>query len=102
MGIRVYKPTSAGRRNASVHDFSEITKTKPEKSLVFGLRKKGGRNNQGRITCRHRGGGHKRLYRKIDFKVSGAEWVPIITFKSAKINKKSRAYYGKNAEIYST
>ena len=68
MGIRVYKPTSAGRRNASVHDFSEITKTKPEKSLVFGLRKKGGRNNQGRITCRHRGGGHKRLYRKIDFK----------------------------------
>lgn len=68
MGIKEYKPTSAGRRDSSVSDFAEVTSTKPEKSLVVGMRKKGGRNNSGRITCRHRGGGHKRLYRLIDFK----------------------------------
>ena len=69
MGIRKYKPTSAGRRNASVSDFKELTKgAKPEKSLMRPLKKKGGRNNQGKITCRHRGGGHKRMYRVIDFK----------------------------------
>ena len=69
MGIRKYKPTSAGRRNASVSDFAELTRgAKPEKSLMRPLRKKGGRNNQGKITCRHRGGGHKRMYRIIDFK----------------------------------
>jgi large subunit ribosomal protein L2 len=70
MGIRVYKPTSPGRRNASVSDFSELTdkNKKPEKSLVEPLRKKGGRNFQGVITARHRGGGHKRMYRIIDFK----------------------------------
>lgn len=69
MGIRVYKPTSAGRRNASVSDFAELTKgAKPEKSLLLPKRKKGGRNNQGKITCRHRGGGHKQQYRLIDFK----------------------------------
>ncbi|QDU81746.1 50S ribosomal protein L2 [Polystyrenella longa] len=70
MGIRYYKPTSAGRRGASVSDFAEITdrKKRPEKSLVVRLRRAGGRNNQGKITSRHRGGGHKRLYRIIDFK----------------------------------
>lgn len=70
MGIRFYKPTSAGRRNASVSDFAEITdrKKKPEKSLLKRLRKAGGRNFHGKITVRHRGGGHKRLYRVIDFK----------------------------------
>ena len=68
MGIRKYKPTSAGRRNASVSDFAELTDgAKPEKSLLRPLRKKGGRNNQGKITARHRGGGHKRQYRVIDF-----------------------------------
>ncbi len=68
MGIRVYKPTSAGRRNASVSDFAELTPgAAPEKSLLRPLRKKGGRNNQGKITARHRGGGHKRQYRVIDF-----------------------------------
>jgi len=68
MGIRKYKPTSAGRRNASVSDFAELTKgAEPEKSLMRPLRKKGGRNNQGVITARHRGGGHKRQYRVIDF-----------------------------------
>jgi large subunit ribosomal protein L2 len=70
MGIRFYKPTSPGRRNASVSDFSELTdkKKKPEKSLTEPLKRKGGRNNQGVITARHRGGGHKRMYRIIDFK----------------------------------
>ncbi len=68
MGIKVYKPTSPGRRNASVLDFSELTKTKPEKSLLRPLKKTGGRNNHGRITCRRRGGGAKRRYRLIDFK----------------------------------
>jgi len=67
MGIRRYAPTSPGRRKASVLDFAEITKTKPEKSLTRGLTKNGGRSNQGKITARHRGGGHKRLYRQIDF-----------------------------------
>ncbi len=68
MPIRVYKPTTPGRRGASVSTFEEITKTEPEKSLVVPLKKTGGRNNQGRITTRHRGGGAKRLYRIIDFK----------------------------------
>src|SRR5690242_217752 len=70
MGIRTYKPTSAGRRNASVSDFSELTdkNKKPEKSLTEPHKKTGGRNNQGFITCRHRGGGHKRMYRLIDFR----------------------------------
>ncbi|MBL6915051.1 MAG: 50S ribosomal protein L2 [Planctomycetes bacterium] len=67
MGVRKYKPTSPGRRNASVSDFKEITATRPEKSLCEPLHKTGGRNNQGHITTRHRGGGHKRLYRRIDF-----------------------------------
>jgi large subunit ribosomal protein L2 len=69
MGIRKYNPTSAGRRNASVSDFAELTKgAKPEKSLLRPLVKTGGRNNQGKITARHRGGGHKRRYRLIDFR----------------------------------
>jgi large subunit ribosomal protein L2 len=70
MGIRTYKPTSAGRRNSSVSDFSELTdkNKKPEKSLTEPLRKTGGRNNQGFITARHRGGGHKRKYRIIDWR----------------------------------
>ena len=68
MSIRKYKPTSPGRRHGSVLDYAEITKTKPEKSLLRPIKKTGGRNNMGRITCRHRGGGHKRRYRVIDFK----------------------------------
>ena len=69
MGIRRYKPTSAGRRGATVSDFAELTKdVKPEKNLLRPKRKKGGRNNQGKITCRHRGGGHKQRYRVIDFR----------------------------------
>ena len=68
MAIRKYKPTSPGRRTMSVSAFDEITKTRPEKSLTEPLTKKGGRNNAGRITTRHQGGGHKRRYRVIDFK----------------------------------
>ena len=68
MPIRKPKPTSAGMRFVSYPDFAEITKTTPEKSLVEGLTKSGGRNARGRKTARHRGGGAKRLYRKIDFK----------------------------------
>ncbi|TWI53626.1 50S ribosomal protein L2 [Halalkalibacter nanhaiisediminis] len=68
MAIKKYKPTSAGRRGMSVLDFAEITTDKPEKSLLSPLHKKGGRNNQGKLTVRHQGGGHKRQYRVIDFK----------------------------------
>ncbi|MGQ9585448.1 MAG: 50S ribosomal protein L2 [Anaerolineae bacterium] len=68
MGIKVYKPTSPGRRGMSVSTFEEVTRTVPEKSLLAPLRKRAGRNTQGRITVRHRGGGHKRQYRVLDFK----------------------------------
>lgn len=69
MGIRKYKPTSAGRRNATVSDFASLTKgAKPQKRLLRPLTKTGGRNNQGKITARHRGGGHKRRYRVVDFR----------------------------------
>lgn len=68
MGIKVYKPTTPGRRKSSVQDFSDITKNYPEKSLVTVLKKKSGRNNTGNITVRHQGGGVKRLYRLVDFK----------------------------------
>ncbi len=68
MGIKFYKPTTAGRRFASVSDFSEITKTKPEKSLLEPLRKTGGRNAEGKITAEHIGGRSRRHYRVIDFK----------------------------------
>ena len=68
MAIRKLNPTSAGRRFQTVSTFEEITAARPEKSLTVGLRKKAGRNNYGRITSRRRGGGHKRLYRIIDFK----------------------------------
>ena len=68
MPVRKYKPTSPGRRQSSVLDYSELTKKRPERSLVVGKRKKGGRSNQGKITVRHRGGGHKRLLRKVDFR----------------------------------
>ncbi len=68
MGVKHLKPTSAGRRFQTISDFSEITTTKPEKSLLEPLPKMAGRNNNGRVTTRHQGGGHKRMYRVIDFK----------------------------------
>ena len=68
MAIKKYKPTSNGRRNMTSSDFAEITASKPEKSLLQPVKRKAGRNNQGKITVRHHGGGHKRQYRVIDFK----------------------------------
>ena len=68
MALKVYRPTSPGRRRMTGSSFEEITKAKPEKSLLVPLKKKGGRNNQGRITVRHRGGGSKRKLRIIDFR----------------------------------
>jgi large subunit ribosomal protein L2 len=68
MGLKYYKPTSAARRHSSVPDFNEITTSVPEKSLLVKLQKKGGRNNVGRLTVRHKGGGHKPVYRLIDFR----------------------------------
>ncbi len=68
MPVKVFKPTSPGRRDMTGFSFEEITRTEPERSLVRGLRKQAGRNMRGKITVRHQGGGHKRLYREIDFK----------------------------------
>jgi len=95
VSIKVYKPTTPGRRFMSGYTFEEITKTEPEKSLVVSLKKKGGRNNLGRVTMRHRGGGHKRLYRIIDFKrnkigvpgkVASVEYDPNRSARIALIN----------------
>ncbi|MDA1296434.1 MAG: 50S ribosomal protein L2 [Chloroflexi bacterium] len=68
MGLKKYNPTSPGRRDTIADDFSDITKSKPEKSLLGVIKRTGGRNHHGRVTTRHRGGGHKRRYRIIDFK----------------------------------
>lgn len=68
MAVKNYNPTSPGRRDMSVSTFEEITRSEPERSLLAPLRKKGGRNNSGSVTVRHRGGGHKRRYRIIDFR----------------------------------
>src|SRR5947207_8367882 len=68
MPIKIYKPTTAARRNSSVNAFAELTKWEPEKSLIERRKKTGGRNHTGWITCRHIGGGHKQAYRKINFK----------------------------------
>jgi large subunit ribosomal protein L2 len=76
MGIRKYKPTTPGRRGSSVADFVEITRSTPEKSLVRPLHSKGGRNNAGRVTVRHQGGGHKRAYRVVDFRRHDKDGVP--------------------------
>ena len=68
MAIKIYKPYTPGSRNKSSLDFSGLTKIEPEKSLLVSNHRANGRNNQGRITIRHKGGGHKRRYRLIDFK----------------------------------
>jgi large subunit ribosomal protein L2 len=92
MGIRKYKPITPGRRGATVSDFAEITdrKKRPEKSLTKRYKKKGGRNNQGKITCRHRGGGHKRLYRIIDFKRRKDDVVATVTHIEYDPNRSCR------------
>lgn len=95
MGIKIYRPTSAGRRGMTGYDFSEITKDKPEKSLTAKMSKKAARGNHGQITIRHKGGGHKRRYRIIDFKrtkqdvpakVAAIEYDPNRTCRIALIN----------------
>lgn len=68
MGLKKFKPVTPGRRFMLIPDYSEITKTEPEKSLLVPLKKKAGRNHHGHVTVRHQGGGHKRMYRIIDFK----------------------------------
>src|SRR5208282_2271133 len=95
MAVKEYKPTSAGRRFMSVSSFEEITKDRPEKSLLKSVKRTGGRNNMGRITTRHIGGGHKRNYRIIDFRrdklevpgrVAGIEYDPNRSANLALIN----------------
>lgn len=95
MGIRNYHPTSKGRREMQLSDFSDVTSCRPEKSLIEPLKKTGGRNNQGRVTVRFIGGGHKRNYRIIDFKrnkldvpgtVASIEYDPNRTCRIALIN----------------
>ncbi|MGB9614789.1 MAG: 50S ribosomal protein L2, partial [Fervidobacterium sp.] len=76
MGLKRFKPTTPGRRFMIIPDFSEITKAEPEKSLVVPLKKTAGRNHHGRITVRFRGGGHKRLYRIVDFRRWEKENIP--------------------------
>ncbi|MDP3804134.1 MAG: 50S ribosomal protein L2 [Candidatus Omnitrophota bacterium] len=68
MGIKKFRPTTPGLRHAAISDFEELTKARPEKKLLVPLKKSGGRNNRGRITSRHRGGGHKRMIRIVDFR----------------------------------
>ncbi len=98
MGIKRFKPTTNGVRHAALVDFAELTKHKPEKALLEPLKRTGGRNNNGRITSRHKGGGHKRMYRVIDFKrtrvddpaiVIGIEYDPNRTCRIALIEYKS-------------
>jgi large subunit ribosomal protein L2 len=76
MALRNLKPTTPGQRGASVPDFEEITRQKPEKSLVRPINSKGGRNATGRVTMRHQGGGHKRAYRLIDFVRNDKDGIP--------------------------
>ena len=95
MAIKSYKPTSAGRRHQTCATFDEITSTTPEKSLLVSLKKTGGRNNLGRVTSRHIGGGHKQKYRLIDFrrdkidipaKVAAIEYDPNRSARIALLN----------------
>ncbi len=76
MGIKTYNPYTPSRRNMTGSDFAEITKTTPEKSLTVSLKKNSGRNNQGKITVRHQGGGSRRKYRLIDFKRNSKDGIP--------------------------
>ncbi|MCD4705589.1 50S ribosomal protein L2 [bacterium] len=90
MGIRKYKPTTPGRRKSSVQDFSDITKKNPEKSLTVIKKRSGGRNNQGKITVRHRGGGAKRYIRIIDFKQNRFDDVATVSAIEYDPNRGSR------------
>jgi len=90
MAVKVYKPTSAGRRGMTGHTFEEITKSRPERSLTEALRKRGGRNNMGRVTVRHRGGGHKRRYRIIDFKRDKFDCAAVVSSIEYDPNRSAR------------
>ena len=81
MAIKSYKPTSAARRQMTVTDYSELSKVAPEKSLLQSLKKTAGRNNTGRITVRHHGGGNRNKYRIIDFKRDRAEDAKVLTLE---------------------
>ena len=76
MGIKTYNPYTPSRRNMTGSDFSEITKKTPEKSLLVSLQKNAGRNNQGKITVRHQGGGNRKKYRLVDFKRNKKDGIP--------------------------
>jgi large subunit ribosomal protein L2 len=78
MALKTFRPLTPASRFKALPTFEEVTKTKPEKSLVFTLKKSGGRNHSGRITCRHIGGGHKRKYRMVDFKRSRTDAAKVI------------------------
>lgn len=80
MAVKTYKPTTPGRRGMSVADFSVLSKKKPEKSLLAGKKRCSGRDNKGKISVRHRGGGHKRKYRMIDFKMTDKAGIPSKVF----------------------
>src|SRR5512139_2424964 len=95
MAVKKYKPTTPGTRGMTGHSFEEITKSKPERALLVELRKSGGRNSYGRVTVRHRGGGHKRFIRLVDFKrdkrniparVAAIEYDPNRTARLALLN----------------
>lgn len=90
MTIRIYRPSTPGSRNKVISDFSEITKIKPNKSLTNKFYRAKGRNNQGKITIRHRGGGHKRLYRMIDFKRNKYNILGLVTTIEYDPNRSAR------------
>ncbi|MFC1888161.1 50S ribosomal protein L2 [Thermodesulfobacteriota bacterium] len=90
MAVKKYNPTSPGRRFMGVSTFEEITTSEPYKPLLRPLKKKGGRNNNGRITCRHRGGGHKRKYRVIDFKRDKRDVPAVVSTIEYDPNRSSR------------
>ncbi len=90
MAVRIYKPTSPGRRQSSVSSFDEISKGQPEKSLVRALRSQAGRNAQGKITVRHQGGGHKRYYRLVDFRQDRYDTPAQVTAVEYDPNRSSR------------
>jgi large subunit ribosomal protein L2 len=90
MPIKIYRPTSAGRRNMSVSTFEEVTKGKPERTLLAPLKTRAGRNNLGRVTTRHQGGGHKRRYRIVDFRRDNVGVVGRITAVEYDPNRSAR------------
>lgn len=103
MGIKVYKPTTPGRRKTSVDTFSDVTKKRPEKKLIKIKKKTGGRNAQGRITVRHRGGGAKQFYRLIDYKRSKFDIPAVVEAIEYDPNRKARIAlikYEGNAKSY--